>query len=93
MLQTLLIEAIADLLATEGKVFIQSDVEAVAVRMRDQFMKDSKGKLAILKDETDTKVDSRGWIEENPFGVQSDWERHVIERGDPMYRLMISKVD
>lgn len=93
MLQTLLIEAIADLLATEGKVFIQSDVEAVAVRMRDQFMKYSESKLAILKDETDTKIDSRGWIEENPFGVQSDWERHVIERGDPMYRLMISKID
>ncbi|XP_026412021.1 phosphoglycerate kinase, cytosolic-like isoform X2 [Papaver somniferum] len=93
MLQTLLIEAIAGLLATEGKVFIQSDVEAVAVRMRDQFMKYSESKLAILKDETDTKIDSRGWIEENPFGVQSDWERHVIERGDPMYRLMISKID
>lgn len=56
-------------------------------------MKYSEGKLAILKHETDTKIDSRGWIEENPFGVQSDWERHVIERGDPMYRLMISKID
>ncbi|KAI3987318.1 hypothetical protein MKX01_003068 [Papaver californicum] len=93
MLQRSLIEAIVDLLATEGKVFIQSDVEAVAVRMRDQFKKYSKGKLAILKDETNTKIDGRGWIEENPFGVQSDWERHVIERGDPMYRLIISKVD
>ncbi|OVA18017.1 Phosphoglycerate kinase [Macleaya cordata] len=93
MLQRSLIEAIADLLTTDGKVFLQSDVEAVAVRMRDQFMKYGKGKLAILSNGADAKLDSRGWMEENPSGVRSDWEQHVIDRGDPMYRLMLSKVD
>ncbi|GAV90592.1 hypothetical protein CFOL_v3_34001 [Cephalotus follicularis] len=25
------------------------------------------------------------WLEENPFGVGSDWERHVINRRAPIY--------
>ncbi|XP_019052976.1 PREDICTED: phosphoglycerate kinase-like isoform X4 [Nelumbo nucifera] len=91
MLQRSLIEAIADLLVSNGKVFLQSDIEAVALRMKEQFLIYGKGKLAIVED--DMKVGQGGWLEENPFGVWSDWERHVIDRGDPMYRLMISKVD
>ncbi|KAK9158515.1 hypothetical protein Scep_005089 [Stephania cephalantha] len=90
MLQRSLIEAIADLLKTGGKVFLQSDVEAVAVRMREQILMYGKGNLAILED--DFKVDSGGWLEENPFGSRSDWEQHVIDRGAPMYRLMILKI-
>ncbi|KAL5709986.1 phosphoglycerate kinase [Ranunculus cassubicifolius] len=82
MLQRSLVEAIVDLLTVNGKVFLQSDVESVAVRMRDQFIKYGKSKLAIVAD---------GWLKENPYGVRSDWEQHVIDRGAPMYRLVFSK--
>ncbi|KAL6507895.1 hypothetical protein OROGR_024090 [Orobanche gracilis] len=34
-----------------------------------------------------------GWLKENPYGVPSDWERHVLDRGGPMYRLLLSKVE
>ncbi|GAB2300614.1 hypothetical protein Dimus_034648 [Dionaea muscipula] len=91
MVQSKLVEAIADLLAFGGKVFLQSDVEVVALKMREQFVEGGKGKLLIEVDDADT-LDNGGWLTENPFGVQSDWERHVIARGDPMYRLMLSKV-
>ncbi|KAI4349124.1 hypothetical protein L6164_009760 [Bauhinia variegata] len=84
MLQRSLIEAVADLLTSGGKVFLQSDVEAVALRMKEQFLRYSKGKLDLVHDQD-------GWLEKNPFGVRSDWEQHVIERGAPMYRLMFSK--
>ncbi|KAJ4970239.1 hypothetical protein NE237_003338 [Protea cynaroides] len=91
MLQRSLIEAIADLLTTGGKVFLQSDIEAVAVRMKQQFMMYGKGKLAVLDDEDDPNIGQGGWLKENPFGVRSDWEQHVFNRGAPMYRLMITK--
>ncbi|XP_030926847.1 uncharacterized protein LOC115953360 isoform X3 [Quercus lobata] len=89
MLQRALVEAVADLLTSDGKVFLQSDIEAVAVRMREQFLKYGNGKLSVVHDQ-DAEI-NRGWLEENPFGVRSDWEQHVIDRGAPMYRLMLSK--
>lgn len=51
--------------------------------MKEQFAVHGKGKLHIEK--------SVQWLEENPFGVRSDWEEHVLERGAPMYRLLLSK--
>ncbi|KAJ4839765.1 hypothetical protein Tsubulata_035142 [Turnera subulata] len=91
MLQRSLVEAVADLLAHEGKVFLQSDVEVVAERMRELFLKYGKGKLTLLNDQPNTKRYEGVWLEENPFGVRSDWEQHVIDRGGSMYRLLLSK--
>ncbi|RDX61247.1 trmB, partial [Mucuna pruriens] len=84
MLQRYLIEAVVDLLAPNGKIFLQSDVEAVAIRMKEQFLRYGKGKLDLEHGQSE-------WLEENPFGVRSDWEKHVLERGAPMYRMMFSK--
>ncbi|KAI3748428.1 hypothetical protein L6452_11484 [Arctium lappa] len=83
MVQPSLIDAINDLLSPNGKVFLQSDIEAVALRMKQEFLKYGNGKFIIDHQEE--------WLEENPFGVQSDWEQHVLHRGVPMYRLMLSK--
>ncbi|PSS04595.1 Phosphoglycerate kinase [Actinidia chinensis var. chinensis] len=91
MVQRILVEAIADLLASDGKVFLQSDIEAVAVRMEGQFLQYGKGKLAIMQDHSDVNIGQGRWLKENPFGVRSDWEQHVIDRGDSMYRVMLSK--
>ncbi|KAI3809353.1 hypothetical protein L1987_25325 [Smallanthus sonchifolius] len=83
MVQRALVEAIRDLLSSNGKVFVQSDIEAVALRMKQQFLKYGNGEFTIDHQEE--------WLRENPFGVQSDWEQHVLHRGVPMYRLMLSK--
>ncbi|KAG8483920.1 hypothetical protein CXB51_022664 [Gossypium anomalum] len=91
MLQRSLIEAVADLLASKGKVFLQSDVEAVAMRMKEQFLQYGKGKLHLSHDQYNIRINGNAWPEENPFGIRSDWEQHVIDRGAPMYRLMLSK--
>ncbi|KAJ7972365.1 Phosphoglycerate kinase [Quillaja saponaria] len=88
MLQRSLVEAIVDLLTYDGKIFLQSDIEAVAMRMKEEFLKYGKGKLHLVHGQGN---DQGGWLEQNPFGVRSDWEQHVIERGGPMYRLMFSK--
>ncbi|KAK7381074.1 hypothetical protein VNO78_33598 [Psophocarpus tetragonolobus] len=84
MVQRPLIEAVVDLLAPNGKIFLQSDVEAVAIRMKEQFLRYGKSKL-------DLEHGQSGWLEENPFGVRSEWEKHVLERGAPMYRMIFSK--
>ena len=67
-------------------MFLQSDVEAVALRMKEAFLLYGKGKLSVFQDQV-----GEGWLSENPFGVRSDWECHVLDRGDPMFRLMLSK--
>ncbi|XP_050141732.1 uncharacterized protein LOC126617730 isoform X2 [Malus sylvestris] len=90
MLQRSLVEAISDLLTANGKVFLQSDIETVSVRMKEQFHKYGKGKLTVLHEQSYV-VTNGGWLKENPFGVRSDWERHVLDRGAPMYRLMLRK--
>ncbi|KAL1545825.1 phosphoglycerate kinase [Salvia divinorum] len=87
MLQRSLVEAIADNLVHGGKVFLQSDIEDVAKRMKEEFLIYGKGQLEIMETE------ELGWLKENPLGVPSDWERHVLARGDPMYRLLLSKVE
>ncbi|KZV26049.1 hypothetical protein F511_13927 [Dorcoceras hygrometricum] len=91
MLQRSLVEAIADRLVIGGKVFLQSDIEAVALRMKKEFIEHGKGKLALLNND-EAKTDGGQWLKENPFEVPSDWERHVLDRGDPMYRLLLVKV-
>ncbi|KAI3472048.1 hypothetical protein Pfo_028736 [Paulownia fortunei] len=92
MLQRSLVEAIADMLMFGGKVFLQSDIKAVAVRMKNEFIEYGKGKLVVVEHSEDVGDNKLGWLKENPFGVPSDWEKHVLDRGDPMYRLLLSKI-
>lgn len=84
MVRRMLIEAIVDLLHTNGQVYLQSDVESVLLVMKEQFLSYSKGQLV-------TDGDGGNCID-NPFGVVSDWERHVLARGAPMYRAMLKKM-
>ena len=67
-------------------MYLQSDIEEVARRIKDDFMVHGNGVLVAERD-----GDSE-WIRENPFGVRSDWERHVLARGKPMFRVLLTKV-
>ena len=66
------------------QVYLQSDVESVLLVMKEQFLSYSKGQL-VTDGDGDHRID-------NPFGVVSDWERHVLARGAPMYRTMLKKI-
>ncbi|CAL4925167.1 unnamed protein product [Urochloa decumbens] len=85
MVRRMLVEAVADLLQTNGQVYLQSDVESVLLGMKEQFLSYSNGQLVVDGDDCGHRM-------ENPFGVASDWERHVLARGAPMYRTMLRKV-
>ncbi|KAM0852105.1 hypothetical protein ACQ4PT_051977 [Festuca glaucescens] len=86
MVRRMLVEAVADLLQINGKIYLQSDVETVLLGMKEQFISHVKGLLVVDGD------DDGNDRMENPFGVMSDWERHVLARGAPMYRTMLRKV-
>ncbi|GJM84660.1 hypothetical protein PR202_ga00351 [Eleusine coracana subsp. coracana] len=68
-----------------SQVYLQSDVESVLLGMKEQFISYSKGRLVVDGGDSGHQM-------ENPFGVASDWERHVLARGAPMYRTMLWKV-
>lgn len=73
-------------------MFLQSDIEDVAMRMKEEFTIHGKGKLAVVENSGYMETKESVWLKENPFGEPSDWERHTLDRGDPMYRLLLSKV-
>ncbi|XP_057840708.1 phosphoglycerate kinase, cytosolic isoform X2 [Cryptomeria japonica] len=89
MVQRSLIEAIVELICKDGKIFLQSDVKEVALRMKNQFLQYGRGKV-IMSAEHD-ECDKEIWLGNNPFSIFSDWEQHVIASGRPMYRVMLSK--
>lgn len=60
------------------------------MRMKEQFLRYGKGKLTIVLEKC-YAITNQGWLKDNPFGVRSDWEQHVLDRGHPMYRLMLCK--
>lgn len=66
-------------------------MEAVAVRMKNEFIKYGKGQLKVTYEPWGGLSHEGEWLSENPFGVRSDWERRVLDRDAPMYRLLLSK--
>lgn len=61
------------------------------MRMKSEFVKYGKGKLVVMHESEDAPFQQGEWLNENPFGVRSDWEQHVLDRGAKMYRLLLSK--
>jgi tRNA (guanine-N7-)-methyltransferase len=77
VVQPELIEALAQALANGGMVFMQSDVEAVAVEMRDRF---AAHPAFVYKHD--------GWLDSNPLPIPTERETSTIERGEAVYRSM-----
>ncbi|KAI5060276.1 hypothetical protein GOP47_0024696 [Adiantum capillus-veneris] len=91
MVQKQLVEQILHTISTDGKIFLQSDVKSVAMQLRKDFLEYEKGRLRMSIEHHDAaKCDSEGWLLTNPLGVSSDWEDHVLQRGDQMFRVLLS---
>jgi len=60
-----------------GVVFLQSDVEAVAVEMRDRFTANPA-----------FQRQGEEWLPENPFPVPTEREKSTLSRGEPVYRAL-----
>jgi tRNA (guanine-N7-)-methyltransferase len=74
-----LIDTIAAKLASEGAVFVQTDIEFLAEDMFELFRADARF--------TECKIDA------NPFPVRTEREKAVEDKGMPVYRAMWQKPD
>ena len=78
VVQPELVNVLAAYLVDGGEVFLQSDVEAVAVEMCDRFVEHP----AFDKLGTDT------WLATNPLPVPTERELSTLSRGEPVYRAL-----
>ena len=77
VVQPELIEDLADALAPDGKVFMQSDVEDVAVEMRDRLS--AHPAFTCLHND---------WLDSNPLPTPTERETSTMERGEAVYRSL-----
>ncbi|MEW6493999.1 MAG: tRNA (guanosine(46)-N7)-methyltransferase TrmB [Cyanobacteriota bacterium] len=78
VVQPEVVETLATYLSDGGEVFLQSDVEAVAVEMCDRFAEHP----AFQKQGTDT------WLAANPLPVPTEREISTLSKGEPVYRAL-----
>ena len=81
VVQNELVKILVDYLAEEGLVFLQSDIEEVAIEMRDRFAVDSR----LIQQHQTT------WLENNPLTIPTERELYVLEQNLPVYRVMFQK--
>lgn len=75
-----LVADLAEFLVPGGIVFLQSDVEEVAVDMRDRFLEHP----AFTPQSSD-------WLPTNPLPVQTEREQLVLSYGDRVYRIVFER--
>jgi tRNA (guanine-N7-)-methyltransferase len=80
VVQPELIDSLATYLSDGGAVFLQSDVEAVAVEMCDRF----QAHPAFHKQGID-------WLTTNPLPVPTERELYTLSRGEPVYRALFHR--
>lgn len=81
VVQSELVHTLVRYLAVGGKVFLQSDIEEVAVEMRDRFAADSR----LTQCHQDT------WLATNPLPVPTERELYVLADNLPVYRVLLQK--
>ena len=82
VVQPELVQALAQFLAPDGQVFLQSDVETVALEMRDCFAENPHFKQSH----------SEIWLAENPLSVPTEREIACFKLGRPVFRVLFEKI-
>lgn len=77
VVQPELVQELAEAMPAGGVVFVQSDVEEVAIEMRDRF---SENPIFIPQQE--------GWLTTNPMPVPTERETSTLSRDEPVYRAL-----
>jgi tRNA (guanine-N7-)-methyltransferase len=78
VVQPELVDTLSTYLMDGGEVFLQSDVEAVAVEMCDRF----EAHPAFQKQGAEL------WLASNPLPVATEREFSTLSRGEPVYRAL-----
>lgn len=78
MVQPELVSDLAKYLAVGGVVFLQSDIEFLALEMRNNFAQNPAFQ----------KLSAEEWLGENPLPVSTEREVATQNRGEPIYRSL-----
>ncbi|QLE55538.1 tRNA (guanosine(46)-N7)-methyltransferase TrmB [Nostoc sp. TCL26-01] len=81
VVQPELVADLANYLAVGGVVLLQSDMEFVAIEMRDRFAANPAFQ----------KVGTEEWLAENPLPVPTEREVYTQNKGEPVYRVLFEK--
>ena len=76
-----LVEELARSLRAGAKIFLQSDVEAIAKEMREQFQQHPQF----------TRQHPEPWLLKNPFPITTEREKATFAKGEPVYRCLLVK--
>ncbi len=82
VIQPDLVTTLVNHLIIDGQIFLQSDIEEVAVEMRDRF----------AVNPWLTQQHSTTWRDTNPFSVPTERESYVLGQDLPVYRVLFKKV-
>ncbi|KAH6813020.1 tRNA methyltransferase [Perilla frutescens var. frutescens] len=91
VMQKPLADSIIEGLSPGGQIFIQSDVQEVAVDMRKYFDAESDKLVHIDNVNPDMLCDNEGWLLDNPMGMRTEREIHAEFEGARIYRRMYQK--
>lgn len=81
VVQPELVTELAAYLAPEGIIFLQSDIEFVAVEMRSRFLENPA-----------FQIQNNGeWLSQNPFPIPTEREIGTQEKNEPVYRITFQK--
>ncbi|WP_373527211.1 tRNA (guanosine(46)-N7)-methyltransferase TrmB [Nostoc sp.] len=78
VVQPELVRELANYLAVGSVVFLQSDMEFVAVEMRDRFAENPAFE----------KMGTEEWLSQNPLPVPTEREIYTQNKGEPVYRAL-----
>ncbi|MBD2256592.1 tRNA (guanosine(46)-N7)-methyltransferase TrmB [Pseudanabaena sp. FACHB-2040] len=81
VVQPELVNAIATSLPAHGQVVLQSDVQEVAEDMVERF-----------SEHTAFDRTASDWLPTSPFPAQTDRERVTLEKGQPVYRAIFTRI-
>ena len=82
VVQPELVKILVDYLIEGGTIFLQSDIEEVALEMRKRFVANS---LLVVQHQD-------FWLAENPLPVPTERELYVLEDQKPVYRVLLKKL-
>ena len=89
VVQPRLVLELAEFLPTAGWVWLQSDVEGVAISMHTHFHHSPYFTPSNSPDSPDSPL----WLPENPLPAQTDREQLTLAQGKPVYRALFLRND
>ncbi|BAU66365.1 tRNA (guanine-N7-)-methyltransferase [Stanieria sp. NIES-3757] len=81
VVQPELVNILVDYLVEDGRIFLQSDIEEIAIEMRERFGSNS----ALVQQHQTT------WLDDNPLPVSTERELYVLADNLPVYRVLYKK--